>query len=546
MNLRSVVRCCVAATVVLAAGATVVRAEVRPHGLISDGMVLQRGRPAAIFGTAVPQERVTVRFRGKEQSTTTGDDGRWRLEIDPQEAGGPFELTIVGTNTVSLTNVLVGDVWVCSGQSNMGWPLAARPGSQELANTANPSIRSFTVPQRLADSPTDDVEGAWQVCGPATLVGFSAVAYYFGRDIQATQQVPIGLIHASYGGSGVGQWLSERAFADDPGLAEFRARQTDESEKTKQQRERLKPEIERYEAAVARAKADGTAPPQPPRGYDAGRPVFSRLYNGMIAPLHGFAIRGVLWYQGEANVNRPGDYRALFTALIRSWRSAWRQDDLPFLFVQIAPFQKIVERPQESNWAALREAQLQVSRTVPHTGMAVITDWGHETDIHVKQKEPVGRRLALLARALVYGEHLVYSGPLFATMQIDGAQARLTFEHIGGGLTAKRLVLENIAEDPRTGTGGALHVAADDNSTTPVALQGFTIAGDDRVFVPAEAKIVDNAVIVSSPQVAKPAAVRYGWADYPTGNLFNREGLPASPFRTDDWPLTTSPPPTGR
>lgn len=512
------------------------RADVRANPLIGEGMVLQQNQEANLWGTADPGEKVVVRFRGQEAAATADAAGNWLVRLAAKGAGGPFALTIAGKNTIELKDVLVGEVWVASGQSNMWWPVASRPGAKELAGTENRSIRVFNVPGKLADAPQEEVAGTWQICGPESLVGFSAVAYYFGRQIAATQHVPVGLIHASYGGSGVKSWISARALADDPQLEGIRGQVALAEEKAAQSRARLQPEIERYEAALAKAKREGTPPPAPPRGMEAGKPAAtSRLYNGMLAPLQRYGIRGVIWYQGEANVGNAQDYQALFSSLIRSWRQEWSQGEFPFLFVQIAPFQKIVDQPQTSNWARLREAQLKTSLTVPGTGMAVITDWGHETDIHVKQKRPVGERLALLARALVYGEKIPYTGPLYSGMKVDGREAVLSFQHAGTGLTARRMVLEEIIEDRKTGQrGGALHVASDE-SAAAVLLQGFTMAGEDKQFHPAQAEIRGEQVVVTCPQVERPAAVRCGWADYPTGNLFNREGFPASPFRTDDW-----------
>jgi sialate O-acetylesterase len=516
------------------------KGDVTPHALISNGVVLQRDRAVNVWGTADRGEVVTVRFRGRESLTTTGGDGQWRLQVESQQAGGPFPLTIAGKNTIAL-NVWVGDVWVCSGQSNMWWPVATRPRSKELIGTENPSIRLFTVSQRKSEVPRRDVEGEWQACGPESLVGFSAVAYYFGRELQATQKIPVGLIHSSFGGSGIEAWISTAAFAKAPELADVRERNAEAARRAALSRLRLQPEIDRYEAAVTRAKRDSTPPPKPPRGMIARPSTHGQLYNGMLAPLQLVGIRGVLWYQGEANTHRAGDYQSLLTTLIRSWRLEWGQDKFPFLIVQLAPFQKIVTQPQDSDWARLREAQLRTSLAVPKTGLAVITDWGHETDIHVKQKRPVGERLALVARSLVYGERLVHSGPRLTGMKIDGRRAILSFDHIASGLSPRRLVLEDIAKDGRSGlTGGALHVAHNENPTVNVPLQGFAIAGDDRRFVTAQAEIRGDTVIVQSPMVSRPVAVRYGWADYPTGNLFNVEGLPASPFRTDDWPKASN------
>jgi len=464
-------------------------ADVRPHALISDGMVLQQGRKVRIWGTADADEKIVVRFRDQE-AATMAKAGRWAVLLKSGAPGGPFAMTIAGKNTIALKNVLVGEVWLCSGQSNMGWPYAPRPGSKELQGTENANIRLLTVPDRLKEeTPRDDLgDTRWLECGPQTMGTFSAVAYHFGRDLQQALKVPVGLIHASYGGSSATRWINPNALANTPELEAIRKRNV--------------------------------------------QPV---LYNGMIAPLVSFGIRGVIWYQGEADTGDPALYRVLFPALIRGWRAEWGQGDFPFLFVQLAPYGKIVREPQLSSWAELREVQRQTSLTVPGTGMAVITDYGHETDIHPKPKQPVGERLALVARALVYDHKVVSSGPSYSTMKVAGDKVFLDFRHVGGGLEARPLVLENVVKDTRTGqTGGALHVQKEE--VPGVSLQGFTLAGEDRRFVNARAEIRGDKVVVWNAEVARPLAVRYGWADYPTGNLFNKEGLPASPFRTDDFP----------
>jgi sialate O-acetylesterase len=520
----------------LLAVALPMRAEVKPHGLISENMVLQQGSKANIWGTADAGERVVVSFRDREITTTANADGRWLAPVRAGEAGGPFTLTITGQNRIELKNVLVGEVWVCSGQSNMWWPVSARSDPKELAGTENPSIRLFNVPGKLADEPASEVEAAWEECGPKTLGPFSAVAYHFGRELPKARGVPIGLIHASYGGSGVGQWISQRALAEDPGLASWRESQSQgEADRAKQQ-ERLRAEMERYEAAATKARKEGKTPPPPPQSRGMTTHKLSRLYNAMIAPLQRYPIRGAIWYQGEANVSQAALYRQMFPAMIRGWRQEWGQGDFPFLFVQIAPHLKIVETPQDSQWAELREAQLYTSLSVPRTGMAVITEWGHEADIHPLPKRPIGERLALVARGVAYGEPIEYSGPLVKGLQIVGHEAVLTFDHVGNGLVARRLVLEDVKQMRDGTTGGALHVATD-ASTANVPLQGFAIAGEDGRFVPARAEIRGQTVVASSPEVARPTVVRYGWADYPTGNLFNRDGLPATPFRTDGPPL---------
>jgi sialate O-acetylesterase len=334
-------------------------------------------------------------------------------------------------------------------------------------------------------------EAHWQECSPATVGSFSAVAYYFGRDLQKDLKVPIGLIHSSYGGSSAGLWLPPETLARTPGLDYIRARK---------------------------------APP--------------KLYNGMIAPLVPFGIRGVIWYQGEADTAMAAVYRNSFPALIHGWREMFGQGDFPFLFVQIAPYMKIVSEPQESIWAELRDAQRFASQTVPNSAMVVITDWGNELDIHVKPKLPVGQRLAMAARAVVYGEKIVYTGPSYSGMTVEGDKITLSFDHVGGGLQTRAMVLEDVSKNRQTGeSGGALHVKEGDPAGTNLPLKGFTIAGADQHFFNASAEIRGDKVVVWNAEMTHPVAVRYGWADYPTGNLFNKEGFPASPFRTDDFPV---------
>jgi sialate O-acetylesterase len=434
------------------------RADVAPHGLFTDGCVLQRGVKVPVWGSAAPGEKVTVSFRGQEVTATADDKGGWKVELNKSEAGGPFEMTISGPNNkVQLTDVLVGEVWVCSGQSNMEWPLIATEGGKEASAKAdNPKIRLFTVQKVPAKEPASALgvrEGqqpsAWKRCTTLTPLNFSAVGYYFGRDLQKALGVPVGLIHSSWGGTAAERWTSK-------------------------------------EALKAHAATKNL------RGSD--------LYNGMIAPLIPYAIRGVIWYQGESNVGRAEQYRTLFPAMIKDWRDHWKQGNFPFLFVQIAPF----KYGSETGWAELCEAQQFTALTVPSTACIGTNDVGHPTDIHPRQKAPIGDRLARAARALAYGEKIEYSGPVYTGMKIDGNKAILNFSHTAGELVAK---------------GGDL--------------KGFTIAGADNKFVEAQAQIKDGKVIVSSPDVATPTVVRYAWSRYPDANLFNRVGLPAVPFRTD-------------
>lgn len=499
-------------------------ADIKTHPLISEGMVLQQGKKIPIWGTGDANNHAVVEFNGKtyrpEGSATK--DGNWIVWLDNLRAGGPFPLTITGydgdkpLNKIELKNVYVGEVWVCSGQSNMEWPVRASADPEQVAAASkNPLIRLFTVQKKVSAAPEKTLVGSWQECGPTTVPNFSAVGYFFGRDLQAALKVPVGLIHTSWGGTPAEAWTSRATLQADPGLKYMMENFDAGVANHPKALEAYKAVLEKHMEAVAKAKAEGKpAPdaPRPPVSPDKHYQSPSVLYNGMIAPVIPYGIRGAIWYQGESNAGKAYEYRHLFPTMIKNWRADWKQGEFPFLFVQLAPFTAIKKEPIESNWAELREAQLLTTRDVPHTGMAVITDVGDEKDIHPKWKEPVGARLALAARAIAYGERIDYSGPVYDGVKIDGNKAVLSFKHLGGGLVSK---------------GGPL--------------QGFTIAGADKKWHNAEAEIQDDKVVVWSNEVSQPVAVRFGWANYPVVNLWNKAGLPATPFRTDDWQGLTQP-----
>ena len=499
-----------------------VSADVRPNPLFSTGAVLQKDAAVPLWGTATADETVTVEFDGQSVSTTAAKDGKWRVQLKPHPAGGPFTLTIKGENTLVIQDVLVGEVWVCSGQSNMASKL------RDPKQADYPQLRMFTVEKKPSALPTSELAGRWVVCSPETASDFSAVGYYFGRDVHKATGGPVGMIHSSWGGTQVEPWISlaayeknpalksdaklARAFADayPQALAKHAEAMADFETKLARWNETVGKPFEaalktwgvKNRAALAEGKSalpmlELSQPrpksPVPPDGTQGTR---TALFNGMISPLMPCAIRGVIWYQGESNSFRPQEYKNLFTTMIADWRAQWGQGDFPFLFVQLPPHK--VLRPE------LREAQLLTWQTTPNTAMAVTTDVGDAEDLHPKKKEPVGARLALAARALAYGEKLEYSGPAYEGMKIDGPRAILRFTHIGGGLVAQ---------------GGPL--------------KGFTVAGADNVFVDAQAEIQNDTVVVSSDKVSAPLVVRYGWANVPDVNLFNQAGLPASPFRTD-------------
>jgi sialate O-acetylesterase len=643
--------------------ACAVRAEVRLPAIIGDNMVLQQGTKVRIWGNAKAGERVIVTFQNKSTETVADAQGYWQVFIGPLKSGGPAELTVKGDNTVTIKNVLVGEVWLCSGQSNMEWPLANTIGATETLAQANyPEIRMFRVEHHTSAEPLKDLEGHWIVTTPDEAAHFTAVGYFFGRELYQRLKVPIGLINSSWGGTPAEAWTSHDALVSSPELKPILDRYESSLNMLPQAKEAYAHALAQWEEknlyidAGNKGEALGYADPSTstadwskmdlpqqfetagllidgavwfrrvlelpeswagkdlvlnltpiddqdvtyfngkkvgsigretpnsymvPRKYvvpgsvvhggrnviavrvfdSAGEGGFSRggamsigpnegdvislrgaweykvelalepkhpdwgsrpeavgvsnqnnpsvLYNAMIVPIVPFAIRGAIWYQGESNAGRAYQYRTLFPIMIRDWRSAWGHE-FPFYFVQLANWHANKAEPDESDWAELREAQTMTLRE-PQTGMAVTIDIGDENDIHPRNKLDVGRRLAAWALADTYGQKVVPSGPLFDRFTIEGDKVRIRFKH-GGGL--------------KTRDGGAV--------------KGFAIAGEDRRFVWADARIDGDSVIVSSPKVLKPVAVRYAWADNPIANLYNAAALPASPFRTDAWPGVTA------
>ncbi|MBS1852512.1 MAG: hypothetical protein JST79_16525 [Acidobacteria bacterium] len=627
--------------------------------LFSHHMVLQRGRPIPVWGWADPGEKISVTLNSLTRDTVAAADGRWKLELPSMPAGGPFLLTVRGKKTLEVKDVLVGEVWIFSGQSNMSFALSGATGGEAAIATANnPEIRLFTVPQRSTMEPQTNVASQWVQCSPDTARSFSAAAYFFGRKLQSTLHVPVGLIHTSWPGTAAESWTPLEALRADA---------------------ELKPILDRWNAAPAEAHAsagraaeigmefddfvllpaDGGPPvafsnfddggmtnalhgywtyqwnagPQsafdltrPGRGgagyaarisgalepnetaslsssfraddapadlsayagirfYVRGSGAFqlftiqptiydwdnygspglqatadwqpitiwfkdlkqagwgvvepftpasltslmiqvkrlpgedplppSSLYQAMIAPLIPYGIRGAAWYQGESNAYRSYQYRRLLPALITAWRKAWGEGDFPFLVVQLPNLGQHDEKPSEALWSELREAQWMALR-LPNTGLAVTIDVGDPNNLHPPRKQEVGERLALWTLGATYGEKIEYSGPLYESAKFTGAQVTIQFTHTGSGLQAR-------------GDGAG-----------PAKLRGFALAGSDHVFHWADATIAGNTVVVTSPEVAAPVAVRYGWGGNPECNLYNQEGLPASPFRTDDWPGLTN------
>ena len=621
------------------------------HPLFSNNMVLQRGISDPIWGWTTPGATVTVRVTGKGAKAIAGADGKWMVKLPPLPVGGPYTLTVSGPQTVTLGNILVGDVWLCSGQSNMQFPVnAAINGAQEAAAGEQPQIRLFTVPDTIGFEPLRLVNGHWDSCTPQTVGGFSAVAYFFGRSLQQKLHVPIGLIHSSWGGTPIEAWTSAEATQTMPefhsALAAFQ--KTAQAEKAGTTFDQIveawnarhdappapgktwaDPDIDAsawktmgqpnwwvntgipifadetlwfrrsfdlpaawagkdlmlhlgdlvdrdttyvngtkvgglyrrglqrdYRVPAALLKpgqniiairalsfsgngglvddashfhiepANDPTPkplslagpwlyriaPQVPAGDPSPVPIdgdagqVTSLYNGMIAPLLPVALKGVIWYQGEANAGNGRFYQTQLPTLIKDWRVRFGVGDFPFLIVQLANLGPPPAQPGESGWAELREAQQLTTERVPNTGLAVAIDIGDPNNIHPANKQEVGRRLALAAEAIAYGRKVAYSGPIYQSMKIEGSAIRLRFKHGDGGLVIK---------------GGD-------------KLQGFAIAGADRHFVWADAKVDGISIVVSSPTVPAPTMVRYAWADDPVCNLYNQAGLPASPFRTDN------------
>ncbi len=656
-----------AAAVLLAALPCTSRADVTLPAVFGDHMVLQRSMKAPFWGTAQPGEKVTVTVGSISVSTNADAAGAWQVKVGPLSAGGPLEVSVSApSGSKTFKDVLVGDVWVCSGQSNMQMSVGSvYNAGTEIANSANVKIRLFTVPNVVSETPAKDVVGQWSRCGPDTVGGFSAVGYFFGRELNMKLGVPIGLINTSWGGTPAESWTSLKWLQDDPILSpmltripkpgvDIEAAKREYEKKLKEWQDKqyfhdpgnkgvglgyAKPEFDdsgwqkmplpgawetntpalkvdgaiwfrrtvtvpdewagkgltltlgaiddfdvtyfngeqvgttgegtanwyaaprKYTVPGALVKAgdnviavrafdwfgaggftgpaeamrltgpssdpidltgpwafkvegsrdEGNVPPQPqePAGvWNSWTPT--GLYNAMIAPLIPYGIKGAIWYQGESNAGRAFQYRTLFPAMIKCWREAWGEGDFPFFWVQLANYMDRVPQPADSEWAELRESQ-SMTLSLPKTGQAVIIDIGDAKDIHPKNKQDVGLRLAMAARHVAYGDKAVApSGPLYRALKVEGDKAVLTFAFTNGGLVAK---------------GGKL--------------EGFAVAGEDRKFVWADATINGATVVVSSPRVPNPVAVRYGWANNPAANLYNGVGLPASPFRTDKWPGVT-------
>lgn len=535
---------------ILASRAQLGAAELRLAGIFGDHMVLQQGSLMPIWGTASPGESISVAAGNRQGKTTADENGRWMVKLDPLTvSSAAVEVRVTGTNTITLHDVLVGDVWLCSGQSNMEFGITmARNGHAAVATANHSLLRLFLINRNSSLTPQQDVKGTWVVCMPQSVAkggwnGFSAVAYFFGKEIQEEVHIPIGLIGCYYGGTPAQAWTSMEALTADPSLAHFAAdfeqlranlpaAEKQFHEQTlpqwhaahdaweKQLSDADKAQLAAWRQIAAEASKKGALPPpapgiagEPKRPFDpqSNPRIGCVLYNAMVYPLIPLALKGVIWYQGEQNAASKADaieYARLFPAMIADWRRRWSKGDpslanFPFIFVQLAGWGPGTFFPYR------RDSQLK-ALAVPNTAMAVALDVGDEHEVHYKDKEPVGHRLALAARHLAYGEDIPYSGPIYQSMAVAGNKIRLTFSHVDGGLTAGM-------------------------SPAQEELHGFTIAAEGSSnFVPAKAVIDGDSVVVSSDQISHPGAVRYGWDAFPKpmANLYNKAALPASPFAT--------------
>jgi len=527
----------------LCASASAAYADVTMSQMFSDNMVLQRNMKVPVWGQAKPGEKVTVAIAGKQAVAKANAKGEWMAKLGPLTAGGPYTLSVTGLNKITLTNVLVGEVWICSGQSNMelGMTQVKNSGS-EIAAANCPQIRLFTVKHGIDPRPQHRLSGeaTWLECSPKTVVkngwgGFSGVGYFFGRALQEKLKVPVGMINIAIGGSSCQSWISAdglknmteftNAVALLKAAPDFSSISDQVREDSKKGGDSMKRAIEawcqandpgkklamtclsipwnRNQAMMLACPPAQVAAMPPERDHNFP----GVLFNGMISPVIPFGIRGVIWYQGENDVGRSGLYGKLLTGMIKDWRTHWGQGDFPFGIVQLPPFN--YGGDNSPKFAELCNAQLIASKTVPNAGLVVTTDIGDAGNIHPNNKQDVGKRLALWAQAKVYGDlKLVYSGPIYDSMTVAGKKIKLQFKQCGGGLV----------------------------SSDSKPLREFTIAGPDKVFHPANAEISGNTVVVSSDAVAAPVAVRHAWQQTPNPNLANKEGLPASLFRTDDLP----------
>ena len=493
--------------IALCASSSLLTAEITLPSIFGDHMVLQQKQSNPVWGWAEPGEKVEVEIYGQSHSTEADEDGYWKVKLRPIPAGGPYRLEIEGENEeFFFDDVLVGEVWICSGQSNMAWTVNNSYNAEvELLTANHPNIRLISVPQVGTQDAQNDFNGQWEACSADVLKDFSAVGYFFGRRLHDALDVPIGLIDNAWGGSAADAWIRRDVLEKDGRFDKMMKWWKDQESSYDYEKE-----LADWNRRVEKWKADGSQGSQPRRPSDlmTGNQRPANIYNGVLHPTIGYGIRGAIWYQGESNASRAYQYRDLFPLMIQHWRDEWGQGDFPFYYVQLADYREEETQPVDSDWAELREAQTMTMDRLANVGQAVIIDVGEGRDIHPRDKQAVGNRLARWALAKDYGFDILFSSPRYKSMKKDGNKIVLTFDHVGQGLYSF-------------------------DTREPV---GFAIAGKDKQFVWADAEITgSNEVTVWSDSINAPVAVRYAWANNPVCNMFSRDGLPMAPFRTDDW-----------
>ena len=500
-------------TLILSLGSSsLLEAGLRLPALVGDHMVLQRDLANPIWGWADPGADVSVSIAGQTHATKADDQGRWKIVLQPMSgAQHALRMTLSSNGEVRvLSNIVIGEVWICSGQSNMQWSVSqSNDPDLEVASANYPNIRFISVPQTGTQEEQDDFKGRWELCTPETVGEFSGVGFFFGRQLHQTLGVPIGLIDNAWGGSAAEAWVPREVMEADARFSVV----MDQWREIEANYDHEKAMAD-WKVKADEAQAAGKTPPRAPSDQLRGQHRPGNLWAGVLHPTIGYGIRGTVWYQGESNAGRAYQYDDLFSLMITEWRKAWGIGDFPFYWVQLADFMAEKPDPGDSSWAELREAQTN-TLALPNTGQAVIYDLGEGRDIHPRNKQDVGKRLARIALARDYGMALEYQSPSYKSMEVKDGKATLTFENVG---TAGLYTFD-----------------------TQEAV-GFAVAGEDKVWHWATGKLVgSDKVEVTSGEVPNPVAVRYAWADNPVANLRGRNGLPVVPFRTDDWPLTTDP-----
>lgn len=519
---RRMCRWMLAGAALLALTGSDARADVKLPNVFGSHMVLQQGQKNKVWGLADAGEAVTVTIDKQTHQAAAGADGRWQVLLDPLAVGGPYVMSVKGKNEVKFDDILVGEVWVCSGQSNMQWSVKSSTDADlERAAAKFPNLRMINFPQVGTQDPIWTHDRQWQVCTPETVGGFSAVGYFFARQLHQTLDVPVGMINNAWGGSACEAWVPRDLLAADEKYKPLMERWAGIEANYPAAKAEYEVKLAEWNVAADKAKAENNPAPPAPANPDSqmnGNARPGNIYNGVLKSHLGYGIKGAIWYQGESNASRAYQYRDLFPLMIDSWRKEWGQGDFSFYWVQLADFKAEKAEPGDSDWAELREAQTMTMKRLPQTGEAVIIDIGEGKDIHPKNKVDVGRRLARWALVNDYGiQGIAPRSPLNKSMEIQAGKIVLTFDHI-------------VVVPPGNGWRPF-------DVTEP---RGFTIAGDDKQFVHASANILpDGRIEVWSDAVKEPVSVRYAWADNPICNMFSAAGLPLTPFRTDDWPGVT-------